>query len=235
MVCMYVCPFCPSQTISLTCLNQIWRKGIKHTVFLHEVNWLNSLWAKACDVSWLLTWDPPPTHGRVFFCMSKLWKKCSHVRERQEQGKPVAKGGDSTGWVMAATLVGQSSTAPRLNEQSWKVKRQQPGLRSFLESQTWTRGRSWGQAQLWHSSGWAWRPGLELRWSPWAMGSRWGEIPATDRKSPGNRCCYLCCQHRCLFSTRACIRRCFYNKPRNILYFFHRTLNRIISGGCCFW
>lgn len=64
-------------------------------------------------------WTP---YGRVVFCMSELWKKCSHVSEQQEQGQLVAESGDSTGWAVATTLAGQSPTAPGLDEQSWKVK-----------------------------------------------------------------------------------------------------------------
>jgi len=58
----------------------------------------------------------------MFFCLSELWKKCCCVREQEELGKPVAEGGDSAGWAMAATLAGQSPTAPGLDEQSWKGK-----------------------------------------------------------------------------------------------------------------
>lgn len=166
-----------------------------------------------------LHWTP---YGRVVFCMSELWKKCSHVSEQQEQGKLVAESGDSTGWAVAWV-----SRAGK-----W---RQQLGLRSFLEIRTWTQGQSWGQAQLWHSLGWARRPGLEFRWNCWAMGSRWEESqPQTANAQATSAVSPAASTGACFQWGSASLGVSTIN-PWIFLYLFQRTLNKIISHGCHFW
>lgn len=90
----------------LTKFNQIWRKALKHTLFLKENNHSKQSVSKSlgCELTYF------PRGNCSFVCLSygKVFRG--------------ATGGDSTGWAKATTVARQNVTAPGLDEQSWEIK-----------------------------------------------------------------------------------------------------------------